>query len=120
MLLSYRNYFLYSKQVEKLRNNFMANRRLNIISKENWYDLLAKKPILVCGASLSNIEWDIWLAIVSLARLRNKNKYPIFKMHGLEDNNLVPKSGINFFYPITKNRLCFSEEWQIIIDAFNK
>ncbi len=125
ILLSQRRYFLYSQKVEQLRKRFMAkvnSNKPNRIIPENWFELLATRPIIICGASLSPAEWDIWLAIVSRYRMRSNTKQknqPIFKMYGCEQRPKSARGHINHFYPISSQHRCFSDEWILINKLFN-
>lgn len=120
ILLSQRKYFLYTAQVEGLRNHYMnriRNRKPEEVQPENWFELLAQRPIIICGASLSSAEIDIWHAILCRYRMKsqnNKTASHIFMMYGSADRPNTSEGYINHFYPITDDKLSYKEEWKIL------
>lgn len=126
ILLGLRRYFMNSMSVEKMRKQFMQkiqNAKGEIIKATNWFELLATRPVIVCGASLSSSELDIWLALVSryrMRRVRNFKTMPIFMMNvSSENKQKIPKGYINHFYPISYGKMCFSNQWHTIVKLFN-
>ena len=124
ILLGLRSYFKNTQDIEVLRSQYKAKTKKEInLKKEdlNWFDLLTIRPVIICGASLSTAEWDIWLALVS--RYRNyanysKNENPIFMMHGYDTKNSIAINNVNNFNPISNKKLSYSEEWQLIEKLF--
>jgi len=122
ILLGLRSYYKNTTSIETLRKRFKAKTRAKtklVQNNSNWFDLISTRPILICGASLSTAEWDLWLAIVS--RYRNyaknsKNENPIFKMYG--NKNDINRGDINYFNPISNGK-SFEEEWILIKKLFN-
>jgi hypothetical protein len=125
ILLGLRKYAHNSQEVEILRKRYKAKTRerekVNV-QKTNWYDVLTMNPVIICGASMSTAEWDLWLAIVNRMRnyARNKqNLQPIFIMTGGHKiGECTAKGGEHFFSPITEKNLSFSEEWKHIEKLF--
>lgn len=121
ILLSLRKYFLYTNDVEHLRKNFMKRIRdskKDIVKPNNWFELLASRPVIICGASISYAEWDIWLALVTRYRMRENQSTklnPIFMMFDNNDKRKkIKECNVNHFYPVTNKNLCFTEQWKII------
>ena len=121
--LGLRSYYKNTIEVETLRKRFKAKTRAKkklVYENSNWFDLLSTRPIIICGASLSTSEWDLWLAIVT--RLRNYAQYsqketPIFKMYG--NTNIKDSEGLNYFNPISYGKN-FKKEWILINNILNK
>ena len=84
-----------------------------IVDPENWFELLAQRPIIVCGASLSSAEFDIWHSILCRYRM-NKPQPPMFKMFGCSERPETKEGYINHFDPITEDKLSFKDEWQML------
>jgi hypothetical protein len=121
--LGIRSYYKKTIEVETLRKRFKSKTRDKtklVYENSNWFDLLSTRPIIICGASLSTSEWDLWLAIVS--RLRNYAQYsqketPIFKMYG--NTNIKNREEINYFNRISNGKN-FKKEWILINNLLNK
>lgn len=121
ILLGLRKYSKNAKEVEQLRKRYKS--KTNLSKKHstgnlNWFDALIQRPIIICGASLSDSEWDIWLAIVN--RFRNYARYyekeqPIFIM---TDGKILNRNCVNNFIkkfsPISFNTCSYEQEWQLL------
>ena len=112
--------------VEKLRTHYKSKSRdgqLEDVSNANWYDLLTTRPIIICGASLSHAEWDIWTALVN--RSRNyarypKHEQPIYIMTnepGLYEKR--SKDSVNYFIPLTSKKESFTAQWNKLEKLFS-
>jgi hypothetical protein len=121
IVLSLRKYGMILPQIEVLRKHFKANERKNREKEEfyTWFDCIAKQPILIIGASISDLEWDIWFALANRKRnfaKRNfkKNEQPIFKMVGPCET--LDK---NWFTELTIRKETYPCQWERMQDLFN-
>ncbi|MFM2155426.1 MAG: hypothetical protein RL516_175 [Bacteroidota bacterium] len=121
ILLGLRKYSKSAKEVEQLRIRYKSKTdggEKFTVDGFNWFDALVQRPIIICGTSLSDSEWDIWLAIVN--RFRNYAKHPqkeqpIFIMTGgksLKRNCL--NNFIKAFRPVSSNACSYNEEWLLL------
>lgn len=126
ILLGMRRYGQRIKMVERLRKHYKSKSKDGSleIQVSNWYDLLTTRPIIICGASLSHAEWDIWTALVN--RSRNyarypKNQQPIYIM---TDNPGMYEArnpdNVNYFIPITSKQESFAAQWSKLEELFSK
>jgi hypothetical protein len=125
ILLGMRRYGQRIKMVERLRKNYKSKSKDGSLEIEgsNWYDLLTTRPIIICGASLSNAEWDIWTALVN--RSRNYARYPkreqpIYIMTdepGLYEKRT--KDSVNYFIPLTSKKESFTTQWNKLEKLFS-
>jgi hypothetical protein len=100
----------YSKLVAstlKIRNHYKANEDLTNDSKEQneitWFSQIYNNPVLILGASMSEMEWAMWTAFVHKNRnfaKPNKREFssPIFQMMNREDS--MDKSKQKWFQPL--------------------
>ena len=100
----------YSKLVAstlKIRNHYKANEDLTHDAKEQkeitWFSQIYNNPILILGASMSEMEWAMWTAFVHKNRnfaKPNKREFssPIFQMMSPEDSLNKEKHG--WFEPL--------------------
>ncbi len=126
ILLGMRRYGQRIQMIERLRKQYKSKSKDGSleIEESNWYDLLTTRPIIICGASLSNAEWDIWTALVN--RSRNyarypKNQQPIYIM---TDNPGMYEArnpdNVNYFIPITSKKESFAAQWKKLEELFSK
>ena len=125
--LGLRKYGLRVQVVEKLRKHYKSKSRdgkNEHITNPNWYDLLTTRPIIICGASLSHAEWDIWTALVN--RSRNYARYPKHQqpIYIMTDNpgmyEARNKDNVNYFIPITSKKESFAAQWKKLEQLFSK
>lgn len=125
--LGLRKYGLRVQVVEKLRKHYKSKSRdgkNEHITNPNWYDLLTTRPIIICGASLSHAEWDIWTALVN--RSRNYARYPKHQqpIYIMTDNPGMYEArnpdNVNYFIPITSKKESFSAQWSKLEELFSK
>lgn len=120
ILLGIRKYGSRINEVEYLRNRFKRNERKASTNYEpSWFDKIMSQPVIVLGASLSHMEWDIWYALVN--RMRNFSKkesmqyeFPIFMMKSEAEQ----KKKCSYFLNITSDSVSFDKQWQIIEETF--
>ena len=118
MIMGVRNYAKSIKNVEKLRNHAKSVHRKGASPNENytWYDKLTQHPVLILGASLSQLEWDLWFAITNrmrnFAKTANKRySYPIFQMMGksMDCNNNIDNRG--WIDPLFDEKTSYEQQW---------
>lgn len=121
IILSLRKYANLLPQVESLRKNFKAfNEKQRKYEAFTWYTALTVRPVLVVGASISQLEWDLWFALAN--RRRNfakpdnkKHELPIFKMTGPCET--LDK---NWFSELTIRKETYPRQWEQLQVLFNK
>jgi len=125
ILLGMRRYGQRIKMVERLRKQYKRKSKDGLLDMEgsNWYDLLTTRPIIICGASLSNAEWDIWTALVN--RSRNYARYPKREqpIYIMTDNPGLyekrSKDSVNYFIPLTSKKESFAAQWNKLEKLFS-
>ena len=117
LILGARKYGLHINKIEKLRERSKQQKKPDNYQK-SWYDLLTRNPIIILGADISDMEWDIWNAIVNRERNFGKKensekyKFPIFQMRTLSsENQTITKSNEIWFKPLFEENLSFEEQW---------
>lgn len=117
LIFGTRKYGLQIKNTEELRKR-SKNKNKPDYYKKSWYDVLAHNPVIILGADISDMELDIWNAIVNRERNygkkenREQHKFPIFQMRELNsDENSNTKSNNNWFKPLFEENLFFDEQW---------
>jgi hypothetical protein len=87
-----------------------------------WFSQILNKPVLILGASMSEMEWAMWTAFVY--RKRNfvksdniKYEMPIFHMMCPEDS--IDDSKHKWFQPLFKG-LTFDEQWKELQKLFQQ
>lgn len=122
IVLSLRKYGLILQQVEHLRMNFKSGESKNGPKKTGytWFDALAGRPVLIIGASISQMEWDLWFALSN--RRRNfakpdhkKHEQSIFKMTGPCET--LDK---NWFSELTNRKETYPSQWEHLQDLFQR
>jgi hypothetical protein len=110
----------YSKLVAstlKIRNHYKANEGLSKATKEQneitWFSQIYNNPVLILGASMSEMEWAMWTAFVhknrNFAKPNNKEfSSSIFQMMSPKDS--VDKSKQKWFEPIFVD-MEFEDQW---------
>ena len=121
MVLSLRKYGMILPQVELLRKHFKANEYKTNQKKTSytWFDRISKQPILIIGASISDLEWDIWFALANRKRnfakgLNKKHEKSIFKMSGP-----CEKIENNWFSSLTTKKERYDSQWDRLEPLFN-
>lgn len=121
IVLSLRKYGLILQQVEHLRMNFKSRESKNGPKKTGytWFDALAGRPVLIVGASISQMEWDLWFALSNRRRNFAKSMYaeyerPIFKMTGPCET--LDK---NWFSELTNREETYPSQWEHLKDLFS-
>ncbi len=111
----------YSKLVAstlKIRNHYKANESLSKDTKEQneitWFSQIYNNPVLILGASMSEMEWAMWTAFVhknrNFAKPKNKEfSSSIFHMMSPEDSK--DKAKQKWFQPLFFN-MEFENQWK--------
>ena len=111
----------YSKLVAstlKIRNHYKANENLTKDAKEQkditWFSQIYNNPVLILGASMSEMEWAMWTAFVhknrNFAKPNNKEfSSSIFQMMSPKDSK--DKSKHKWFEPLFID-MEFDEQWK--------
>jgi hypothetical protein len=122
IVLSLRKYGLILQQVERLRTNFKSGESKKGLkeTRDTWFDALARRPVLIIGASISQMEWDLWFALSN--RRRNfakpdnqKQEQPIFKMTGPSET-----LDTNWFTELTNRKETYPFQWEHLKDLFQR
>ena len=121
LILGNRKYSLHINKIEKLRERSKQKKKPDNYQK-SWYDVLTRNPVLILGADISDMEWDIWNAIVNrernFAKKNNGNyRYPIFQMRELSSVNQL-KSNEIWFKPLFEENISFTEQWNKLETLF--
>lgn len=116
------------KQNERILRKFKDNSsEISISEKEiiktynpSWIDAIMDHPVLVLGASLSEVEWDIWFALVNRKRNFEKEsnkefETPVFLMRGDEGLSESKKTLFEDIIPHPS----FKEQWDAITKLFS-
>lgn len=125
IILSARKYAQHIGVIESLRKHSKSQQR-NQNKKDTWYDVLAHKPVIIIGASISSSEWDLWSAFVNRERnfSKPKNKVhrkPIFQMRSTEKNkSIIDKTNQAWFQPLFSEVIGYKEQWQLLQKYFSK
>jgi len=119
----------YSKLVAstlKIRNHYKANEDLTNDAKEQkeitWFSQIYNNPVLILGASMSEMEWAMWTAFVYKNRnfaKPNKREFssPIFQMMSPKDSLNKEKHG--WFEPLFFD-MEFDAQWDELVQQLNK
>jgi hypothetical protein len=111
----------YSKLVAstlKIRNHYKAKENLTKDAKEQkeitWFSQIYNNPVLILGASMSEMEWAMWTAFVhknrNFAKPNNKEfSSSIFQMMSPKDSK--DKSKHKWFEPLFID-MEFDEQWK--------
>lgn len=117
LILGTRKYGLHINKIEKLRERSKQQKKPDNYQK-SWYEVLTHNPVIILGADISNMEWDIWNAIVNRERNFGKKensekyKFPIFQMRtSSSENQTKAKSNEIWFKPLFEENLSFEEQW---------
>lgn len=124
LILGTRKYGLHINKIEKLRMRSKHQKKPDNYQK-SWYDVLTHNPVIILGADISDMEWDIWNAIVDRERNFGKKenskkyKFPIFQMRTLSsENQNKAKSNEIWFKPLFDENLSFEKQWNKLQTLF--
>jgi hypothetical protein len=124
LILGTRKYGLHVNKIEKLRERSKQKKKPENYQK-SWYDVLTHNPVIILGADISDMELDIWNAIVNRERNFGKkenskqHKFPIFQMRKLcSENKTKVKSNEIWFKPLFDEKLNFEEQWNRLDNLF--
>jgi hypothetical protein len=121
LILGTRKYGLHINKIEKLRERSKQQNKPDNYQK-SWYDVLTHNPVIILGADISDMEWDIWNAIVNRERNYGKEKNiakPIYQMRTLSsENKTKTKSNEIWFKPLFDENLSFEKQWNKLETLF--
>ena len=124
LILGSRKYGLHINKIENLRKRSKHQNKPDNYQK-SWYDVLTHNPVIILGADISDMEWDIWNAIVNRERNYGKkennkiHRYPIFQMRILgSENQTKTKSNEIWFKPLFEENLSFTDQWNELVTLF--
>jgi len=124
LILGTRKYGLHINKIEKLRMRSKHQKKPDNYQK-SWYDVLTHNPVIILGADISDMEWDIWNAIVdrerNFGKKKNSKKYkfPIFQMRTLSsESQNKAKSNEIWFKPLFDENLSFKKQWNKLETLF--
>jgi hypothetical protein len=124
LILGTRKYGLHINKIEKIRMRSKHQKKPDNYQK-SWYDVLTHNPVIILGADISDMEWDIWNAIVNRERNfgkkenNEKYKFPIYQMRELNSNdNCNAKSNRIWFKPLFEENLSFEKQWNKLETLF--
>jgi hypothetical protein len=126
LILGARKYGMHIDTVEhfrrysKIKNGSTGKELIN-----SWYEALTRKPVLILGASLSSMEWDIWSAFVNrernYAKAKNeKYRYPIYQMQNKNCVSDSHDSAFIWFDPLFDPNLNFAKQWDKLESLMSK
>ena len=127
MILSARSYATHIANIERLRKHSKGKERMN--EKLNtWYHKLTHQPVLILGASVSPVEWDLWSAFVNrernFSRKENTKAHkPIFQMRSQQcsaSKSNCARSNEQWFEPLFDEKFCFNEQWSMLSKIISK
>jgi hypothetical protein len=107
----------YAHMVEnrlRIRNHHMKAKRNKLIDN-TWYYRLLENPVLILGASMSTMEWDLWFALTSRERTNTSNPQ-IFQMRECECKNDAQHQ---WFEPLFTG-MTFDEQWKELERLFKQ
>ena len=124
--------YRYSKligNIEQIRKSYKASEReFHKAGGTNrdeidltWFSQIVNKPVLILGASISEMEWVMWTVFVfrkrNFAKPQNKlYEFPIFAMTTKEDS--LNSNNDFWFQPLFKG-LEFDEQWKLLQKLLN-
>lgn len=124
LILGTRKYGLHINKIEKLRERSKQQKKPDNYQK-SWYDVLTHNPVIILGADISDMEWDIWNAIVNRERNfgkkenNGKYKFPIYQMRTLSsENQTKTKSNEIWFKPLFDENISFEKQWNKLETLF--
>lgn len=122
IILSARSYASHIANIERLRKHSKLTGRSKNNKTKTWYDKITHQTVLILGASISPVEWDLWSAFVNRERNFSKNDHiqfrkPIFQMRESNANKIevsCDRSNEIWFKPLFDEKLNFNTQWEIL------
>ncbi len=114
IILGLHRYAHMVENVLSIRNHHMRAKRNNT-HDNTWYDKLLLNPVIILGAGMSTMEWDLWFALTS--RERTNTSHPqIFQMRECECKNDAQHQ---WFEPLFTG-MTFDEQWDKLEQLFKQ
>ena len=87
----------------------------------SWYSQLLNNPVIFLGASLSDVEWDLWTAITHAQRnfAKEKNKNYKHNMYIMVDKDQKCHPNSTWLKPLFAG-MTYEEQWEKLSLYFNK
>jgi hypothetical protein len=87
----------------------------------SWYSQLLNNPVIFLGASLSDVEWDLWTAITHANRnfAKSENKKHKNNMYVMLDKDQKYHPNTTWLKPLFAG-MSYSEQWGKLSEYFNK
>jgi hypothetical protein len=112
MVLGISNYSKLVSALTRIRNHYKAYGDLKIPEKElTWFSKIVQNPVLILGASMSQMEWAMWTAFVykyrNYARSKREGFYPIFQMMEIKHGDQL----INDWFQPLFTDISYDKQW---------
>ena len=125
MVLGVAKYAELVSSTIKIRNHFKANEdkgNNNQTKDLTWLSQIYNNPVIILGASISEMEWAMWTAFVHRKRNiakqeNNHHEKPIFQMMSPEDS--IDKTKHQWFEPLFTG-MTFDEQWKELERLFKQ
>ncbi len=106
-----------SREVEHLKKETVDFDKIDL----TWFSQILNQPVLILGASMSEMEWAMWTAFVhrkrNFARQEMKRyETPVFMM--LDKNQQLTSPQNEWFQPLFEN-MDFNEQWRKLEEIIN-
>jgi hypothetical protein len=120
IILGTREYAKHISEVERLRNHSKKLEKKGETKDITWYHQLTHQPVLILGAELSPVEWDIWFAIVNRERNFSKSQKINFKKQIFQmfEGVCLPDHRDEWFEPLITG-MKYKEQWSELHNLFN-
>jgi hypothetical protein len=117
---------------EKIRNHYKVREKNEFKKIENkkkvnsddidlsWYSQLLNNPVIFLGASLSDVEWDLWTAITHAKRnfAKEKNTEYSHNMYIMLDKDQKCHPNTSVLKPLFA-KMTYCEQWMKLEKIFN-
>lgn len=114
----------YAKLVSStltIRDHYKAAENNGSNREITWFSQIYNNPVLILGASMSQMEWAMWTAIVQRGRNFAKSEYKIYEYGIFQMQQHVDIKGKHndWFEPLFYN-MSFEEQWASLESIFNQ
>lgn len=122
MVLGISNYSKLVSALTKIRNHYKANEDYNLPNKElTWFSKIVQNPVLILGASMSQMEWAMWTAVVykfrNYAKSTTKhNFYPIFQMMEVKQDDQLKNDWIKPLF----TDMSYDKQWEELVNSLKE
>jgi hypothetical protein len=121
MVLGISNYSKLVSALTKIRNHYKANEDYDLPNKElTWFSRIVQNPVLILGASMSQMEWAMWTAVVykfrNYARSKREGFFPIFQMMEIKHGDQLKNDWIQPLF----TDMSYDKQWEQLKKIFAK